>query len=392
VTARPPTHLLANRVGDAIRDEFPIFEHTTYLNSCSQGALSHRVRAAYEEYLAGWDANGAEWEFWVERAEAIRAGFAGLLHGEPDEVAVTTSVSQGVSGIVSALPLERGGRTKIVISEYEFPTVGQIAHAQELRGAEVVHVTPEADGHIPAEKFAEAIDEQTALVCCTTISYRTGHRNDVAAIAAAAHAKGALVLADSYQAAGAIELDARGLGVDFVTGGTVKYLLASAGLGFLWVRRELLERLTPTQTGWFADEDIFRMDISDYSPHETARRFDAGTPPVPNIYAGVAGLGLVQEVGVPAIEAHVRGLNTRLIEGLHELGAHVVTPLDPARRGPMVCVRSTDAPALVASLAGEHITCSLRDVNLRVATHLYNNEGDIDRLLDALARRRHLLA
>jgi selenocysteine lyase/cysteine desulfurase len=389
---KPVAAAAAGGVGEAVRAEFPIFAHTTYLNSCSQGALSHRVRAAYEEYLAGWDANGAEWEFWVERAEAARAGFAGLLHGEPDEVAVTTSVSQGVNAIVSALPLERGGRTRIVISEYEFPTVGQIAHAQELRGAEVVHVRPEADGSIPAEKFAAAIDERTALVCCTTISYRTGHRSDVAAIAEAAHACGALVLADSYQAAGAIEIDARALGADFVTGGTVKYLLGSAGLGFLWVRRELLEGLTPTQTGWFADEDIFRMDISDYSPHASARRFDAGTPPVPNIYAGVAALGLLQETGVPAVEAHVRALNTRLIDGLEELGATVVTPSDPTRRGPLVCVRSTDPAALAASLAQERITCSLRDTNLRIAAHYYNTDGDIDVLLEALARRRHLLA
>ena len=384
--------LVSARVGAAIRGEFPIFEHKTYLNSCSQGALSHRVRAAYEEYLAGWDENGAEWEFWVERSEAARAGFAELIHGDADEVAVTTSVSQGVNGIVSALPFERGGRNRIVISEYEFPTVGQIAHAQELRGAEVVHVRPDADGSIPAERFAEAIDERTALVCCTTISYRTGHRHDVSAIAEVAHASGALVLADSYQAAGAIEVDVRTLGADFVTGGTVKYLLASAGLGFLWVRREVLAGLTPTQTGWFADEDIFQMDISDYSPHATARRFDAGTPPVPNIYAGVAGLGLVQETGVPAIEAHVSALNTRLIAGLNELGADVVTPADPARRGPLVCVRSTDAPALVASLAEENIVCSLRDTNLRIAAHYYNTDDDIDVLLDALSRRRQLLA
>jgi selenocysteine lyase/cysteine desulfurase len=150
-------------------EEFPILARATYLNACSQGALSHRVRAAYAEYLDGWDANGAEWEHWVERAETARAGFARLLHGEPDEVAVTTSVSQGVNAIVSALPLERGGRTRIVISEYEFPTVGQIAHAQELRGAEVVHVRPDADGSIPLERYAEAIDGRTALVCCATI-------------------------------------------------------------------------------------------------------------------------------------------------------------------------------------------------------------------------------
>ena len=383
---------VAGRVGEAVRGEFPIFERKIYLNSCSQGALSHRVRAAYEEYLAGWDENGAEWEFWVERAEAARAGFATLLHGEPDEVAVTTSVSQGVSAIVSAIPFEQGERRRIVISDYEFPTVGQIAHAQALRGAEVVHVRPEADGSIPAEKFAEVIDERTALVCCTTISYRTGHRNDVAAIADIAHANGALMLADSYQAAGAIDIDARALGADFVTGGTVKYLLASAGLGFLWVRGELLARLTPTQTGWFADEDIFRMDISDYSPHATARRFDAGTPPVPNIYAGVAGLGLLQETGVPTVEAHVSALNTRLIAGLDELGATVVTPRDPGARGPLVAVRSTDAPALVASLAEVDIICSLRDGNLRVAAHLYNTDDDIDTLLAALGSRPHLLA
>src|SRR5919198_2001745 len=199
-------------VGAAIRGEFRIFEHTTYLNSCSQGALSTRVRRAYDEYLDGWDEHGAEWEHWVERAEAARAAFARLLGAAPEELAVTTSVSQGVSGIVSALPFERGGRSRIVISEYEFPTVGQIAHAQELRGAEVVHVRPDADGAIRPGAFAEAIDERAALVCCTTLSYRTGHRHDVAEIARVAHEAGALCLADSYQAIGAIDFDARVLG------------------------------------------------------------------------------------------------------------------------------------------------------------------------------------
>jgi selenocysteine lyase/cysteine desulfurase len=125
-----PVAVTTGKLGAAIRSEFPILAHTTYLNSCSQGALSHRVRAAYEEYLDGWDERGAEWGHWVERAEAARAAFARLLRATPEEVAVTTSVSQGVSGIVSALPLERGERTRIVISEHEFPTIGQIAHAQ----------------------------------------------------------------------------------------------------------------------------------------------------------------------------------------------------------------------------------------------------------------------
>ena len=378
-------------IGAAIRGQFPIFETATYLNSCSQGALSHRVREAVEGWLAGWDANGAEWDFWVERNEAFRSSIAGLLHAQADDVAVTTSVSQGVSALVSALPLT-GGRNRIVISEYEFPTVGQIAHAQELRGAEVVHVTPGDDGSIGAERFAAAIDERTALVCCTTLSYRSGHRHDVRAIADVAHEAGALVLADSYQACGAVELDVRSLGADAVTGGTVKYLLGTAGLGFMWVRPEVREALVPTQTGWFADEDIFAMSIADYSPHPSARRFDSGTPPVPALYAGVAGISVVAEPGVPAIEAHVHALGTRLIDGLEELGATVVTPRDAGQRGPLVCVRSTDVGALVAALAAERIVVSSREDKLRIALHLYNVEADVDTLLEALARNRSLLA
>ena len=379
-------------VGEAVRGEFPIFAHKTYLNSCSQGALSHRVRRAYEEYLAGWDSNGAEWLHWVERSEAMRAAFARLFRVGPGEIAITTSVSQAVAGVVSALPLDPGGRPRIVIGEYEFPTVGQIAHAQELRGAEVVHVRPTADGSIPPELFAAAVDERTALVCCTNVSYRTGHRHDIAEVARVAHEHGALCLVDCYQAAGAVDLDFHALDVDFATGGTVKYLLASAGLGFLYVRADLVSGLLPTQTGWFADEDIFKMDISDYSPAADARRFDTGTPPVPNIYAGVAGISLIEEVGTEPIHAHVEALGALLIDALVEVGATVVTPRDPRARGPLVCVRSTDVNTLVAALAGEGIVASSRDDNLRIALHLYNTREDVETVVDALSRHRQLLA
>jgi selenocysteine lyase/cysteine desulfurase len=377
-------------IGEDVRVRFPIFEHTTYANSCSQGALSTDVREAYEAYLDGWDAHGAEWEHWVERAEAARSTFARLVVAEPDEIAVTTSVSQAVSALVSALPL--GERPRIVISEFEFPTVGQIAHAQELRGAEVVHVRPDGDGRIPVERFAEAIDERTSLVCCTAISYRTGYRLDVAEVARLAHERGALCLADSYQAAGAVPLDVSQLGVDLLTAGTVKYLLASAGLAFMYVRPELHERLVPTQTGWFADEDIFRMDISDYSPSSTARRFDSGTPPVPNIYAGIAGMGIVEGAGVAAIEAHVRQLSTELVTAVCELGATVATPTGDGEFGPLVCVASTDPDALVAALGEDRIVTSSRDMNLRISLHLYNVAADVERIAASLAKHRHLLA
>ena len=199
------------------------------------------------------------------------------------------------------------------------------------------------------------------------------------------------MLADSYQACGAIDLDVASLGADAITGGTVKYLLGTAGLGFMWVRPEVRDALLPTQTGWFADEDIFAMSIADYSPHASARRFDSGTPPVPALYAGVAGVSLVEETGVPAIADHVAGLVGRLLDGLASLRATVVTPTDPARRGPLVCVRSNDVAALVEALAEDRIVTSSREDKLRVALHLYNVDEDVDALLAALERNRALL-
>jgi selenocysteine lyase/cysteine desulfurase len=374
-----------------VRHRFPILERLVYVNSCSQGALSDSVRASYDHYLRDWDEQGAPWEYWVERAEAARAAFAGLVGAHPDEVAVTTSLSAGVSALFSGLRFE-GERTTIVVSDFEFPTVGQIAHAQELRGRQVVHVPEAGDATIPLEHFAAAIDERTALVAVTHVCYRNGSRVDLEGVIRLAHERGALVLVDAYQAAGAIPIDVRALGVDFLAAGTVKYLLGSAGLAFLYCRSDLIEGIRPTSTGWFADEDIFQMDIHDYSPSATARRFEFGTPPIPNIYAGLAGLELVQEIGVAETEEHVRGLTSLLVAGVEDLGGRVDTPRDPDRRGPLVAIASTDEHALVAAMASEGIVTSSRDGNLRVSFHGYNSSEDVEAVLAALGRHRDLLA
>ena len=201
------------------RSRFPIFERLTYVNSCSQGALSDAVRGAYDDYLTGWDERGAPWEYWVERTETARATFARLVGGEADDVAVTTSLSAGVSPLASAIDFSQ--RPKVVISDFEFPTIGQICHAQELRGAQVVHVP--ADGaEIPLERFDEAIDEETALVSIAAVCYRNGSRLPAEEIARIAHARGALVVLDAYQAIGTYPLDVRELGVDVLAAGVLQ--------------------------------------------------------------------------------------------------------------------------------------------------------------------------
>src|SRR6266700_5857370 len=322
---------------DRIRHRFPIFEQRVYINSCSQGALSDSVRAAYEQYLADWDDKGAPWEYWVERQEAARRSFAELINADPDELAVTTSLSAGVAALASGLRFAR--RSKVVLTDWEFPTIGQIWHAQEAPGARVVHVPAEADGTIPLEHFAGAIDDDTLIVSITHVCYRNGAMLDVDKVVRLAHERGALVLLDAFQSIGSLPIDVRDLDVAFLGAGVLKYLLGSAGLGFLYCRRELVERLGPTSTVLFADRNIFEMDIHGYSPAPTASRFQSGTPPIPSIYAGIAGMQLMKEIGVAETRAHVLELNSRLIDGLDELKAQLATPRRPKRRGAPICVR-----------------------------------------------------
>jgi selenocysteine lyase/cysteine desulfurase len=375
---------------DLIRHRFPIFEQRVYINSCSQGALSDTVRASYEQYLADWDEYGAPWEYWVERGEAARAAFAGLVNADPDEVAVTTSLSAGVSALASGVRFAR--RSRVVLTDWEFPTIGQIWHAQEARGARVTHVPAADDGTIPLEHFDRAIDDDTLLVSITHVCYRNGAMMNVPQVVELAHERGALVLLDAYQTIGSLPIDVRELEVDFLAAGVLKYLLGSAGLGFFYCRRDLVERVWPTQTGWFADENIFAMDHTDYSPAHTASRFQSGTPPVPAIYAGIAGIELMQEIGIAATRTHVNELNGHFVAGLDELGATVATPRSEEARGALICVKSTDSKALVAALDADGIVTSERDGNLRVSAHCYNRVEDVDAVLAALRRHRALLA
>jgi selenocysteine lyase/cysteine desulfurase len=373
-----------------IRHRFPIFDRLVYINSCSQGALSDAVREAYSRYLADWDEYGAPWEYWVEQLEGARRSVAGLLNAAEDEVAVTTSVSAGVSALASGLHFG-SGRDKVVLTDFEFPTIGQIWHAQERRGARIVHVPPASDGTIPLERFDAAIDEETALVSITHACFRNGVRNDVAGVVELAHERGALVLVDAYQTVGSLPVDVRALDCDFLAGGVLKYLLGSAGLGFFYCRRDLVEQIEPTATGWFADRNIFEMDIHDYSPAPSARRFEAGTPPIPAIYAGIAGIELMREIGIEETEAHVRELNGLLLAGLDELGARVVTPRAAEQRGALLCVASTDVDRLVAVLAEGGVVTSSRDDNLRISAHCYNKAEDVATVLDLLTQNRSLL-
>lgn len=373
------------------RAEFPIFEKKTFINSCSYGALSKSVRAAMTQYLDDRDERGADWDTWVGKNEELRGSYARLLGAKTEEIAVTASASAGINAIASAFDFS-GKRRKIIITDFEFPTAAQIWHAQALRGAEIIHAKTDGSGsYVPLEHLEKLIDEETALVCASYVCYRNGSRQDIAAIAKMAHEKGALMMVDAFQALGSFPINVKELDVDFLVGGVLKYLIGTAGVAMAYVREELVQQLTPTHTGWFAQADINAMAIEANTPSPTASRFEAGTPPVPNLYGALAGLEIIHEVGTQAIRSHVLKLHEALIAGFDEMGAQLVTPRDAENRGAMLAVKSSDDHGLVAQLAADNIIVSCRDGNLRLSPHFYNDLSDVEAVVKALHKYKSLI-
>jgi selenocysteine lyase/cysteine desulfurase len=171
----------------------------------------------------------------------------------------------------------------------------------------------------------------------------------------------------------------------------LKYLLGSPGVGFLYVREELIDRFKPSDSGWFGQQNVFAYDVHQLEYANAARRFETGSPPIPAIYAALAALRLIEPIGLDVIQAHVEALAGRLIAGVRRRGLDLLTPVQPAERGPLVMVGSTDASRLVEALAEEGILCSTRDGALRVSLHYYNTAADVDAVLDALDRHADLL-
>lgn len=376
---------------EAFRANFPTLREKAYLASGSYGLLSRQVEAAFRQYLDDRIARGVDWGGWVARSGAVRDGMAALLHAGADEIAVTTSASAGINSLASALDFS-GARNKVVVSNFEFPTGAQIWHAQGPRGAVIEHVPEGPEGDIPLAHFERAIDERTRLVQITHVCYRNGARLDVEAIVRLAHTRGALVLLDCFQSVGAMDVDVAALGVDFAVGGMLKYLLGTAGIGFLYVSRRRLADLVPTASGWFAQADTDAMDIFANAPAPTAARFQTGTPPVVNCYAAEAGIALVRGIGLDAIEARIRDLTGEAMDRLRDTGCRLATPRDDRRRGPQVAIRAKDAAALTARLAERGVVTSWRDGNVRAMFHAYNDASDVGALIEGLMANRELLA
>ena len=361
------------------RKEFPILASTTYMISHSLGAMPRRTADALQQFANTWATRGIRaWEEgWWDMPVTTGDLIATLIGAGKSEVVMHQNVSI-CQWIVTSCFNWSGPRSKLVTDGLNFPSNDYIYYGLERQGARIVSV-PSPDGMtLPLELLLDAIDEQTRLVSVSHVAFRSSYVQDLAAITKRAHEVGAMVVADLYQSAGCLPVDVRALNLDFATGGSVKWLCGGPGAGYLYVRRDLWDKLQPAATGWAAHREPFAFAPApmDFAPD--AMRFLSGTPNVPALYSARGGYEIINEIGVEAIRAKSLRQTQFLMDLADEADFPVRTCREPDRRGGVVILDIPWGKEVTKDLARREILVDYRPgAGIRIAPHFYTTDEEI---------------
>ncbi|HVR88693.1 MAG TPA: aminotransferase class V-fold PLP-dependent enzyme [Candidatus Limnocylindria bacterium] len=370
------------------RAEFPITEKLIYLNNCSLTPLPTRGAAALAEYARTWtELGGRAWyDHWLGELDLLRGDFARVLGASADEIALEPAVSAALVTIASSFDYTK--RNKVVVTDIDFPTDGHTWLALERRGVEVEFVHSPDGVTVPLELFERAVDDRTALVCTGHVYYTSGYIQDVRALAEICHRKGAALVVDAYQSIGACPFDVHASGVDYLVGGTLKWLMGGPGMAFLYARRDRIAGANPTAIGWWAMRDPFAFDVQHVDLAPNARRFGYGTPAVAAAYTARAGLSLVREVGIGTVRERHKALSQRLVDGALAQGWEIRCPRDAEQRTPIVTLVHPEPARAVDALRAQGCITDMRPGLIRLSPHYFNTEGEMDATLALLAPLR----
>lgn len=372
--------------------DFPIPEGTTYLNNASWHPMSTQAMAAIQEYLERRVHRITEMPSGGQTVkDEVKARFAALINARPSEISFIQSTMMGENLVVSGLGLPASGGN-VVTDALHFDGSMYLYGSLKARGLDVRTVRPR-EWRIDLADMEKAIDKKTKLVALSLVSYYNGFQHDLKAVCDLAHAHGAHVYADIIQAAGAVPIDVRASGVDFAACSSFKWLMGDFGLGFLYVREDLLDRVIQrTQYGYEQTDDVVAhllpADPPSSEPYtwtvmtDAGAHFQVGTMSYTALAALKQSLQHIQEVGVANIQAHRQPLIERLQREMPRLGFEPLTPAGTT--GPIVSFAMKDAGRVAARLAKAKITVGDSVNRLRVSPSVFNDQGDVDRLLEAL--------
>jgi cysteine desulfurase/selenocysteine lyase len=360
-----------------IRKQFPVTEKLAYLNSAAAGPVSRASAEAaagyYEKMMRDGDVH---WNRWLADRETIRRKIAQFINAEPEEIAFTTNTSSGMNVIVDALE-DRG---EVLSSELEFP----VTTLPWMHRRIPVHLLPSVDGELRIQDIAGSMKHDTGLIALSHVQFSNGFRIDPKAVAEI-KGKHALVI-NASQSAGAFEIDVKRMKIDALCATGHKWMLAGYGSGFVYLSRELLEQSLPRSIGWLSVEQPFEMRNDEFRPrHDTAARVELGCPHFAGIFSLGAAVDQMNEIGTSNIQARVLQLNTFLTSRLSENGWRVLSPIrnENVRSGETL-VEVERPGEVVRHLFRRGVVVTEKPEGIRVATHFFNSEEDVERLIVAL--------
>src|SRR5438552_2477068 len=369
----------------SVRDDFPIASAQTYLNSAAIHPMSVPASRALADHvqfrLKG--AGEGRMDFGEEQQKDLKRRFAQLIGAKPDEIAFVQNTSDGENIVVMGMDLPRRGGN-VVLDELHFETSLYMYKSLEAKGVEL-RVIKHRDWAIDIKDMERAVDRNTRLISMALVSNVNGYLHDARAISDLAHSHGAYVYADMVQAAGAVPIDVRALGIDFASTATYKWLMGERGFGFLYVREDLQDTVVPTtRYGHRQIAKVARVGIT-WEPLPGAARYETGTFPNALALCSYTSLQYIERLGLTNIRAHARQLTERLQKELPALGYPSVTP--KGTETPIVAFQLQDAVATAKRLRDARIAATIIDNErrLRLSVAVFNTQEDIAKLLAALA-------
>jgi kynureninase len=374
----------------AWREEFPILQNTVYMISHSLGAMPRQTYENLQEYAEIWATRGVRaWaEGWWDMPVTLGNEVARIIGAESGTVVMQQNVSICQSLILSCFA-PNAQRNKIVYEELNFPSVMYVYEAHARNGDFRIEQVKSDDGMtVPLDRMLAAIDTETLLVPISHVLFKSAALQDAKAIIDKAHEVGAYVVLDTYQSAGTVPFSASELNVDFVTGGSVKWLCGGPGAGYLYVRPDLQQKLEPKTTGWMAHESPFAFEPSMRYASDI-RRFLHGSPSIPAMYAARGGYKIINEIGLSAIREKSIRQTEALIALAEEAGFKVTSPRDPARRGGTITIAAEHAGAVTKELVRREFIVDYRPgAGVRVSPHFYTRDEELELVINEMKKIR----
>lgn len=367
-----------------VRSNFPVTKKLNYLDTAYDGPYPLPVLQAAKDFLDRRSRGIAgRVPDWLQVMDQVRATIAQLINAKPVEVAITTNTTEGTNIVATSLNL--GGRDNVVWDDLSYPSNAVVWLNRERTAGFENRVVKSKDGAVHLADFERVVDSRTKVISISYVSHRNGHVYDVKGLADLAHAHGAYLHVDAIQAVGAIQVDVKRTGIDFLTCGTYKWLLGPMGLAFFYVKEELLPDLKPVLGGelqvktWADDLGLCPSEL-----YDSAKKFEHATLHFQGLYELRAALDYMNGIGMDRIEEQVLRLSSRLWKGLDELDLELVTPPE-TRSGVVTCVVN-DTQKTARLLKDNKIVASVKSGNeLRISPHFFNTEEEIDHLLTVLA-------